>query len=89
MVPRPKCVKTLENYCLQVSFENGETKIYDMSALLAKPFYSKLKNRNLFNTVKVSDITLEWATGEDLCPDELYYNSKKIQNQEYPVEGTS
>ncbi|MCL6591865.1 MAG: DUF2442 domain-containing protein [Firmicutes bacterium] len=77
MVPRPREVKPLENYCLQVSFENGETKIYDMSALLEKPFYSKLKNRNLFNTVKVKDITLEWATGEDLCPDELYYNSKK------------
>lgn len=77
MVPRPREVKPLENYCLQVSFENGETKNYDMSALLEKPFYSKLKNRNLFNTVKVKDITLEWATGEDLCPDELYYNSKK------------
>lgn len=84
MVPRPKEVKVLENYSLQVSFDNGETKIYDMSALLEKPFYSKLKNRNLFNTVKVRDITLEWATGEDLCPDELYYNSKKILSPELP-----
>ncbi|ACL19889.1 DUF2442 domain-containing protein [Desulfitobacterium hafniense] len=44
MVPRPKEVKALENYCLQVFFENGETKIYDMPALLEMPFYSKLKN---------------------------------------------
>ncbi len=77
MLPRPKEVKPLENYCLQVFFDNGETKIYDMSGLIEKPFYSRLKNKNLFNTVKVSDITLEWASGEDICPDELYYNSKK------------
>jgi len=44
--------------------------------LIEKPFYSKLKNQNLFNTVKVSDITLEWAFGGDICPDELYYNRK-------------
>ena len=75
MVPRPKDVKALENYCLRVLFENGETKVYDMSAMIEKPYYSRLKNKNLFKTVKVRDITLEWATGEDICPDELYYNS--------------
>jgi hypothetical protein len=76
MIPRPKEVEPLENYCLRIIFENGESKIYDMSKLLEKPFYSKLKNKNIFKTVKVKDITLEWATGEDICPDELYYNSK-------------
>jgi hypothetical protein len=78
VIPRPKEVKTLDNYCLQVLFENGEIKIYDMSMLLEKPFYSILKNKNLFNTVKVCDITLEWATGQDICPDELYSNSKSV-----------
>jgi hypothetical protein len=78
MIPRPKEVKTLENYCLQVFFENGETKIYDMSELIKKPFYSKLKNKSLFNSVKVSDITLEWVTGQDICHDELYNNSRTI-----------
>ena len=77
MVPRPKQVEVLEDYCLRVFFENGEVKIYDMSLLLEKPFYKRLKSRSLFNTVKVKDITLEWITGEDLCPDELYYNSIK------------
>ena len=75
MVPRPKEVKPLENYRLKVFFENGETKIYDMSTLLETPFYNELKNIGLFNTVKVKDITLEWATGHDICPDELYNNS--------------
>ncbi|WP_366923736.1 DUF2442 domain-containing protein [Metallumcola ferriviriculae] len=76
MVPRPKTVKPLDNYCLQVTFDNGETKIYDMSSLIEKPFYRDLKNKNIFKAVKVSDITLEWPSGEDICPNELYYKSK-------------
>ena len=78
MVPRPKEVRPLEDFCLQVFFENGEIKVYDMSSLIEKPFYSKLKNKSLFDTVKVSDITLEWVTGQDICPDELYNNSRSI-----------
>ncbi len=78
MIPRPKEVIPLDGYRLKVLFENGEIKAYDMSALVEKPFYSKLKNNQLFKTVKVKDITLEWVTGEDICPHELYYNSKEI-----------
>ena len=76
MLPRPKEVKPLYNYCLHVLFDNGETKIYDMSKLIEKPFYCKLKDEHLFKTVQVRDITLEWDSGQDICPDELYYNSK-------------
>ena len=47
-----------------------------MSKLIEESFYRKLKNKHIFNTVKVSDINLEWASGEDICSDELYYNSK-------------
>ena len=81
MLIRPKEVKPLDGYRLNVLFDNGEMKIYDMSKLIEKPFYSRLKNKSLFNTVKVSDITLEWATGEDICPHELYNNSKKTSSQ--------
>jgi len=77
MLPRPKEVKALQDYQLQVIYDNGEKRIYDMLNLLEMPFYKKLKNKSIFNTVKVSDITLEWATGQDICPEELYYNSKK------------
>ncbi len=68
-------VTPLDKYRLRLLFDNGETKVYDMSALIEMPFYSKLRNKHLFSTVKVKDITLEWATGEDICPNELYENS--------------
>ena len=80
MVPRPKEVKPLEDYNLQIVFDNGEKRIYDMSRLLEMPFYKKLKNKSIFNTVKVSDITLEWVTGEDICPEEIYHNSRNASD---------
>jgi hypothetical protein len=65
----------LEGYKIMILFENGENRIFDMTSLIEKPFYQKIKNPAIFRTVKVSDITLEWITGEDICPEDLYYNS--------------
>ncbi len=78
MTPRPKEVIPLEDYYLEILFDNGEKKIYDMSKLIEEPFYKRLRNKTIFNTVKVKDITLEWINGEDICPDELYYNSTSL-----------
>ena len=30
------------------------------------------------NEVKINPLTIEWAGGIDICPDELYYNSMPI-----------
>jgi len=75
MVPRPKHVIAGDSYYLDVLFDNGEYRRYDMTGLIQLPFYERLKNRSIFKTVRVRDITLEWATGEDICPDELYNHS--------------
>ncbi len=78
MVPRPKEVTPLSGYRLQVTFDNGETRVFDMSPLLELPCYSRLKNLAIFNTAKARDITVEWVTGEDLCPDRLYHESRPV-----------
>ena len=49
-----------------------------MKNMLKEKFYESLKNEAYFKTVKVSGITLEWENGEDICPDELYNNSVKV-----------
>ena len=41
-------------------------------------FYSKLKNRKYFENVKPRGCTVEWENGEDVAPENLYYDSKKI-----------
>ena len=45
-------------------------------------FYAKLKDYKYFKNVKISDtgITIEWPNGEDIAPENLYYNSKTIKS---------
>ena len=78
MVPRPKQVTPMKDYLLEIIFSNGEKRIYDMKKQLERACYKRLKNPAIFNTAKVQDITIEWVTGEDICPDEIYNNSIKI-----------
>lgn len=75
---RPKAieVKPLENYMLLIKFENGEEKIFDVKPYLDHKAFCELKNKELFKTVKIEGLSIEWANGADICPDELYNNSK-------------
>jgi hypothetical protein len=34
-----------------------------------------LRSPAIFNTVKPAGLSIEWVHGQDVCPDELYYNS--------------
>ncbi len=77
---RPKAidVKPLEDYMLELVFDNGEKKIFDVKPYLKYKPFEKLKDINEFKTVKIAGLSIEWKNGEDICPDELYNNSKKI-----------
>ena len=76
--PRPMEVKALENYLLYIKFKNGEEKIYDMKVNFKYKFYQNLKDINKFKNVYVSGINIEWKTGEDIAPENLYYDSISI-----------
>jgi hypothetical protein len=72
MIPKLLNVKPIEGYRLLLDYENGEKRILDTSYWLEKPMYMELKNEVLFNTVKISGITVMWVTGQDIAPDDLY-----------------
>lgn len=70
-----KDVKTLDEYRLLLTFENEEKRIFDMKPLLEKGIFKELKDKNMFNTVKVSFDTIEWANEADMDPEMLYEDS--------------
>lgn len=73
-------VKALEQYYLYLKFENGEEKIYDMKETIEKiEYFKKLKNRKYFENVKPRGDSVEWENGEDVAPENLYYNSIPIK----------
>ena len=79
MEPRPCEVKALLNFLIYVKFNNGEERIYDMKRNLKYPFYKDLQNINNFKKVKISGINIEWETGEDIAPENLYNDSEPIE----------
>lgn len=81
LTPLIKKVEILEDYNLLIFFENGEKKVYDMKKNLKYPVFEKLKDINLFRKLKVNGETIEWETGEDINPDDLYFNS--VDFEEY------
>jgi hypothetical protein len=72
-----KTVKPLPDYKLLLTFENDETRIFDMSSYLDKGIFKELKDFNMFNTVKVNFDSVEWANEADLDPEFLYEESTK------------
>jgi len=74
---RPTAIKAepKKDYTLLITFDNGEKRIFDVKPYLEFEAYKELKNKTLFETVKPAGLSIEWIYGQDICPDELYYNS--------------
>ena len=70
-----KKVQPLDNYKLLLEFENDERKMFDVSPYLTMGKFVELKDIALFNSVKISFDTIEWANHLDLDPELLYRKS--------------
>ena len=78
MNPRVKNVKALPNYLLNLTFQNGEKKVFNAKPYLKYGLFQELKDQKKFQSVYVTMGTIEWENGLDLCPDTLYEDSKPI-----------
>lgn len=78
MTPKISKVEVVENYKLILYFETGEKKLYDMKKNFKYECFKNLRNWEIFKTVKAVGETIEWETGEDINPEELYFNSKPM-----------
>lgn len=43
--------------------------------MISGSWFGELQDRRIFDTVKISENTIEWINGQDICPDDLYYLS--------------
>jgi hypothetical protein len=76
MNPYVKSVKPQEGYCLLLTFENGEKRVFDLKPYLEEPVFQRLKNIALFKTARVVSGSVEWQGDVDLSYDTLYLESK-------------
>jgi hypothetical protein len=76
MNPYVKSVIPQDDYCLLLTFENGEKRVFDLKPYLEKPVFRKLKNAALFQTARVVSGSVKWQGDVDLSYDTLYLESK-------------
>ena len=77
---RPTAIKAtaLDDYKLNIVFDNNEQRILDVKPYIQGDWYGKLKDKTYFDRVSVDGFTVIWPDGQDLCPDEVYLYSKVI-----------
>lgn len=68
-------VKPLDDYKLELTFENREIRIFDMKPYLDKGIYKELKDESKFKSVRVSFDSIEWCNQADIDPEFLYETS--------------
>jgi hypothetical protein len=75
MNPRVKEVTPNPDYTIDLIFENGEKRVFDVKPYLEKGIFQELKALKIFNSVKPVLGTVQWQGGQDFCPDTLYLES--------------
>ncbi len=65
-------VEANKNNKLQLTFENKERKLFDMTAYLEKKPFNKLKNSSLFMQARIEYGTVAWPGNIDIAPETLY-----------------
>ena len=77
MNPYVKQVRPLEDYELELIFENGEQRIFDVKPYLKRGVFVRLQNRATFlQAVRVVAGSVEWPGELDLSYDTLYLESQ-------------
>ncbi|MBL0702084.1 MAG: DUF2442 domain-containing protein [Desulfosarcina sp.] len=79
--------KYLENYKIEVSFNNGRKGVADLSDALKGSVFGPLRNKLKFSSFTVDEEleTIVWPNGADLAPEYIYFqafkNEPELQSQ--------
>jgi len=68
-------VKVHPGYRLELEFENGEHRIFDMAPYMDKKPFVRLKDSPLFNCAHIDYGTVVWPGNIDIAPETLYDRS--------------
>jgi hypothetical protein len=66
------------DYKIRITFDNGEERIADLAAKLARGVFAPLKDKKYFKTFFVDGWTISWPNGADIAPETLYDESEPV-----------
>jgi hypothetical protein len=68
-------VKTTQDFQLELDFQNGEQRRFDMRPLLTMRPWDRIASAQLFHLAKVAYGTVIWPGEIDIAPETLYDDS--------------
>ena len=71
-------VKTRDDYSLELVFENGEKRVFNMKPLFEQKPFSKLHGSSLFFKASIKYGTVVWPGNIDIAPETLWCQSVPI-----------
>jgi len=72
-------VKVCTDYHLELTFDTGETRVFDACPYLDKGVFSQLKDPALFSQAFVAFGTVCWPGNLDIAPETLYDRSRIVE----------
>lgn len=69
---RVKKVEPRDDYTLALTFEDGQRKLFDMKPYLDKGVFRELRDKEMFDTVRVCFSSVAWANDVDFDHEALY-----------------
>ena len=78
MYPGVKSVVATDEHRLIIGFDNGESRIFDITPLLPIGRFRELASRQAFRTLRVAFDSIECDNGLDLDPEYLYEHSETM-----------
>ena len=81
MNPRVKAAKPNPDYTLTLTFTSGEVKRFDVKPYLSIGIFQELRDLSVFNSVRPFLGSVQWANGQDFCPDTLYEESVSVLDE--------
>lgn len=80
MNPYVKLINPLDDYKLEIVFENGERRIFDAKPYLHRGVFVRLQNYATFQSARVIAGSVEWPGELDLSYDTLYLESRPVDS---------
>lgn len=71
-------VKTMPDYCLEITFNTGDVKLFDIKPYLDRGLFSRLRDVNLFKQAHVAYDTVCWPGNLDIAPETLFDRGKSL-----------
>ena len=69
-------VKALDNYQLELSFNTGKRRVFDVGPYLNKGIFTELRDLSYFRSVRLAFGSIAWPNEQDFGPESLYVESR-------------